>query len=206
MLDRNTKKAMSHVAKFYDERKVGDVGALGFRRSSSLFRLVESMDSLIRSGVIVPGKTRFMDMGCADGRVNVLFSYIAETSVGVELNDWILNEHDQLRKPLEKSLAQEGLPLPPDNIFLFCGDTLSEKLHGDIEAETGLSFGGFDLFYTFITMHDEFADLIARKAKAGATFLVYGFDLVLPKYENIAFLGDSSIIGKKLAVYRKRIT
>jgi hypothetical protein len=40
VLDDRTRKALLKVARFYDRRKVGDVGALGFRRSTDLQRLL----------------------------------------------------------------------------------------------------------------------------------------------------------------------
>ncbi|MFH1952471.1 MAG: hypothetical protein ABIL06_12735 [Pseudomonadota bacterium] len=45
-MDDKTRKALSCVALFYDQRKVGDVGFLGFRRSSDLSRLVSCIHTL----------------------------------------------------------------------------------------------------------------------------------------------------------------
>jgi len=77
---------LTRIARFYDRRKVGDVGPLGFRRSTDLGVLTTCADRLIAEGIIVPGETRFLDLGCADGRVNVLLSYLVRISVGIEVD------------------------------------------------------------------------------------------------------------------------
>ena len=92
-LDPTIYKTLRHVASFYDEKKKGDVGPLGFRRSSDLKRLIKAVDFLIRYEFFIPGESLFLDMGCADGRVNVLFSYLAKRSIGVELDEWTLDEY-----------------------------------------------------------------------------------------------------------------
>ena len=83
MLNREMRQILQAVAGFYDRRKVGDVGFLGFRRSTDLTRLVACLDRLIEQEILIPGKSLFLDMGCADGRVNVLLSYLVKVSVGI---------------------------------------------------------------------------------------------------------------------------
>ena len=81
---------------------------------------------------------------------------------------------------LEEALEKDGLPLPPDNIFLFQGDCMDEIVHETIFKRTGIPLEQFDLFYTYLTMHEEFAELIVRKAKKGAVFINYGLEKILP--------------------------
>ncbi|MHC4946002.1 MAG: hypothetical protein ACYTG7_23570 [Planctomycetota bacterium] len=198
-----TKKAIDTLAAFYDARKVGDVGALGFRRSTHLAALVDSLEGLIRDGFLVPGKTRFLDMGCADGRVNVLMSYLVKISVGVEVDEWTLEDHTPLREQLEAALKDEDLPRPPDNCFLLQGDTLLESTQQEIEARSGMKIDDFDLFFTYITLHEEFARLIAEKGRRGAIFMIYGLDVVLPRYPGLTLLEEKSPVHNKLVIYRK---
>jgi hypothetical protein len=197
------REAVDAAAAFYDARKVGDVGALGFRRSTHLAALVDSLDGLIHKGIILPGKTRFLDMGCADGRVNVLMSYLVEISVGVELDEWTLEDHAALRERLGEALRAKNLPEPPDNCFLLCGDTLSKATQEEIEARTGMKIETFDLFFTYITLHEEFARLIARRGRPGAIFMIYGLDVVLPRYPGLTLLEAESPVHNKLVIYRK---
>ncbi len=42
----NSKEAMLKVADFFDSRKVGNIGPLGFRRSSDLDRLLAGIGAL----------------------------------------------------------------------------------------------------------------------------------------------------------------
>jgi hypothetical protein len=196
-------KTLARIARFYDERKVGDIGFLGFRRSSDLTRLLACLSILIRDGILVPGSSSFFDMGCADGRVNVLFSYLTSKSVGVELDDWTLEEYPGLRRELDGVLAGEGFPTPPGNIFLFQGDTMEPALHERIHQETGLGFSDFDLFYTYLSMHEEFAGLINRKARKGAFFLVYGLDKVFPRFEGLRLLTTGEPLEGILGIYQK---
>ena len=191
------------VARFCDERQVGDVGALGFRRSSELGRLLPCLETLISEGILVPGTTRFLDMGCADGRVNLLLSWLVRRSVGVELDDWILEDHAGLKRGLEAELERRGLLPIPGNIQLFQGDSTDGALHDRIEQATGLAFSQFDLFYTYLTMQEEFAALIARRARPGSVFAVYGLERIQPRFPGLELLTPGRALNGILALYRK---
>ena len=197
------KTGMVKAAQFFDSRKVGHVGPLGFRRSTDLSRLLSGLENLIARNILRPFEFNFFDMGCGDGRVNILMSYICNKSVGVELDDWTLEEYRSLRPDLEKHLLKHKSAPPPDNIHLFEGDALDVKLHEDIYRKTGIAFENFDLFYTYLTMHEEFAELISRKAKAGALFMVYGLERIMPRYDKLEILTPREPIEGILALYRK---
>lgn len=200
---KELEKSILKTANFYDQKKVGHIGPLGFRRSSDLARLSACMETIIDQGILVPGESLFLDMGCADGRVNVLFSYLVKRSIGIELDEWTLDEYEILKKDLEAALAKDTLPFPPDNITLIHGDSMDEELHKALYEQTGVNFESFDLFYTYLTMYEEFADLIARKAKKGAAFMVYGLEKVIPKLNGLSLLTQNEPIQGILAVYQK---
>jgi hypothetical protein len=200
---RSLRKTLSAVAAFYDGKKVGDSGSLGFRRSTDLGKLCSCLYRMIDQGLFLPGKTNFLDLGCADGRVNVLLSYLSRLSAGVELNEWILEEYQPLRSELEQNLAKNQLPCPPRNIFLFHGDSMDEDLHEALRARTGTALEDFDLFYTYLTMQEEFAGLIARKARPGSLFMVYGLDTILPRLKGLSLLTPERAMEGILALYRK---
>jgi hypothetical protein len=202
-LDQHVLRSLHKVAAFFDARKVGEVGALGFRRSTDLLSLLGCVKGLMDSGLLIPGQSSFLDLGCADGRVNVLMSYLVKISVGVELDEWTLEEYKPLKKALLEDMEREELRAPPDNIFLFHGDSTDKRTHQDILRETGLSLSQFDLFYTYLVMHEEFARLIVERAKKGALFMVYGLDRVLPRYEGLSLLSSPSASGGIVAVYQK---
>jgi SAM-dependent methyltransferase len=197
------RRELHAVADFYDQRLVGDLGPLGFRRTTELGRLLACMPALVAAGILDPGRLRFLDLGCGDGRVNVLMSYLAEVSVGVELEDWTLDEYASLREQLDASLESKRLCAVPPNIHLFCGDATDWTTHGAIRRATGIAFGEIDIFYTFLTAHEEFSTLIAAHGKPACTFLVYGMDRIFPRYEGLDFIESLSPLGGVLAVYRK---
>ncbi len=201
-VDDIIKKVLGRVAAFYDQRKVGETGALGFRRSSDLSTLIACAEILLKNGLIIPGKSRFLDLGCADGRVNVFFSYLVKLSVGIELDEWTVEEYPGLKKYLEKELANQGLPRPPSNISIFEGDSAGSQVYRAIKRETGADFGDFDLFYTYLVMHEEFAELIKARGRRGSVFLIYGVDKILPRYAGLSLLPFSPMKGV-LAAYRK---
>jgi hypothetical protein len=196
-------RTLLQVVEFYDRRKVGDMGHLGFRRSSDLSKVLCCLKTMIGQGLFVPADALFLDMGCADGRVNVLMSYLAKTSVGIELDEWTLDDYGPLRKELDALLSEKGLLLPPKDIFLYHGDTMDESLHGRVHHETGVPFDQFDLFYTYLTMQEEFAELIARKAKPGAFFMVYGLEKILPRFTGLRLLTSARPMQGIIALYRK---
>ncbi len=202
-MDSLLHRCLLQVAAFYDRRKVGDVGALGFRRSTDLGVLVRCLVQLVQAGILRPAQSRFMDLGCADGRVNVLMSYLVRVSAGVELDEWTLEEYAPLRRRLEQSLASCRLPLPPDNIYLFHGDATDPDLHRAVEARTGLGFGDFDLYYTYLVMQAEFAEMLACQAKAGAVYMVYGLGPILPRLAGFELMETLSPMEGGLALYRK---
>lgn len=196
-------EALKEAALFFDARQVGDIGALGFRRTTEISRILPCLDPLIRQGLLTPGKTRFLDMGCGDGRVNLLFGYLAEVSVGVELDDWILEEYTGLRDRFDNWMRQKGLPRPSGDIHLFCGDTLDPAVHDSITKCTGLGLRDFDLFYTYLTMQEEFAGLIAQEARPGAAFLIYGLESIQPRFPGLRLLTPGRSMNGVLAVYLK---
>jgi len=202
MFDEKTKRTLFEVARFYDRKKVGDVGFLGFRRSTDLGKLAACLLSMVEQRLLVPEKTLFLDMGCADGRVNVLLSYVARRSVGVELDEWTLEEYAPLRSALEAQLKRCALPFPPDNIHLIHGDTTDPSLHEKINDAIDVRFEDYDLFYTYLTMQEEFASLIGERAKQGSVFMVYGLEKILPKFNGLNLLTEKPLQGI-LALYQK---
>jgi hypothetical protein len=133
--------------------------------------------------------------------VNLLLSYLAKTSVGIELEDWILEEHDPLQRELEAELARKGLLPPPKNVCLFRGDAAGRDVYDRIRERTGLAFGDFDVFYTYLWMQAEYAQMISERAKPGAVLLVYGPDRLRPGLEGLRLIDELS--SGSLAVYRK---
>ena len=202
-MDQHLKKSLTKVAEFYDERKVGAVGPLGFRRSTDLTTLLACADRLIGEEIIKPDVTAFLDLGCADGRVNLFFSYLVKLSVGIELDEWTLKEYDPLRGKLENALQQEGLLSPPLNIFLFHGDSTDKTLHDSITRKVDMGIESFDLFYTYLIMHEEFAEMLAERAKRGSIFMVYGLNRILPRYPGFRLLQNLSPMERILALYQR---
>jgi hypothetical protein len=158
---------------------------------------------MIGQGLLVPGDALFLDMGCADGRVNVLLSYLSRKSVGIELDEWTLDEYRPLRNQLDAVLTEAQLPLPSENISLYHGDSTDEPLHDRIHHETGVRFDQVDLFYTYLTMQEEFAELIVRKAKTGAVFMVYGLEKIIPRFTGLRLLTPEKSLEGIVALYQK---
>ena len=147
-------------------------------------------------------RSRFLDLGCGDGRVNVLMSYITQISIGIELDDWTLDDYLPLRKGLERHLNAVQTPLPPP-VALFHGDATDQRLYDRVRKETGVGFEDLDLFYTYLTMQEKFAELIAKKAKPGAVFMVYGLEKILPRFDGLRLLTPEKPIENILALYKK---
>jgi len=193
---------MDAVARFYDERKVGDVGPLGFRRSTDLSRLMPCLEKMFGDGLLELNRSRFLDLGCGDGRVNVLMSYITQISIGIEMDDWTLDDYLPLRRCLELHLRAFHIPLPPP-VALFHGDATDEELYSRIRKETGMGFEDIDLFYTYLTMQHEFATIIVKRAKSGALLMVYGLEKILPQHNGLRLLTENQAMEGILALYQK---
>jgi hypothetical protein len=83
---------------------------------------------------------------------------------------------------------------------------LDASVYRRIHQETGLWFEDMDLFYTYITLHDVFAEKICRDAADGALYLVYGFHRVLPSYPGLDVL-IPDVGGQQIAaLFVKRST
>ena len=52
-------------------------------------------------------------------------------------------------------------------------------------------------------MYEEFSELIVRKAKKGAIFMVYGLDKILPKIKGLELLTPQKPLEEIIALYRK---
>ena len=202
-MDDGIKNSLIKLSQFFDARQVGDVGPLGFRRSTNLTTLLACAERLIAENIIMPGRSAFLDLGCADGRVNLFFSYLMRVSVGAELDEWTLDEYDPLRKELLKTLKAAGMAPPNENVYLFQGDATDETVHGRIIHETGLDLADFDFFYTYLIMHEEFAQMLAEKARKGAVYMVYGLHKIMPRYPGFRLMEEFSPMEGVLALYEK---
>jgi hypothetical protein len=202
-MDESTRNSLKKTAEFFDSRQVGDVGPLGFRRSTKLITLLACAERLIKENIIIPDLSSFLDLGCADGRVNLFFSLLMRLSVGVELDEWTLDEYDPLRKELLGTLKVAGMRPPNENVYLFHGDATDEAVHGQIVQETGLDLSDFDFFYTYLIMHEEFAHMLAEKAKKGAIYMVYGLHKIMPRYPGFRLMKEFSPMEGVLALYEK---
>ncbi|MBT3257791.1 MAG: hypothetical protein HN366_15225 [Deltaproteobacteria bacterium] len=202
-MDDGIKNSLIKLSQFFDARRVGDVGPLGFRRSTNLTTLLACAERLIAENIIIPGQSAFLDMGCADGRVNLFFSYLMRVSVGVELDEWTLDEYDPLRRELLETLKTAGISPPNENVYLFQGDATDETVHGQIIHETGLDLADFDFFYTYLIMNEEFAHMLAEKAKKGAVYMVYGLHKIMPRYPGFRLMKELSPMEGVLALYEK---
>ena len=202
-MDDPTRNSLKKLAGFFDARQVGDVGPLGFRRSTNLTTLLACAERLMAENIIIPEESAFLDLGCADGRVNLFFSSLMRFSVGVELDEWTLDEYDPLRKELAETLKAAGMASPSENVYLFHGDATDEAVHGQIVQETGLNLADFDFFYTYLIMHEEFAHMLAEKAKKGAIYMVYGLHKIMPRYSGFRLMKELSPMEGVLALYEK---
>ncbi len=202
-MDDTTRNSLKKLAEFFDARQVGDVGPLGFRRSTNLTTLLKCAERLMAENTIIPERSAFLDLGCADGRVNLFFSFLMHASVGVELDEWTLDEYAPLKKELAETLKASGMLFPSENVHLFHGDATDEAVHGRIVQETGLNLADFDFFYTYLIMHEEFAHMLARKAKKGAIYMVYGLHKIMPRYSGFRLMKELSPMEGVLALYEK---
>lgn len=182
------RKSLETIARFYDGCKFGYEGFEGYRKSTDLFKFTECVEAMHSSGHLDRARTVFADLGCADGRVNVLMSYFVKTSIGIEIDPEILSEYARRKENVGALLREARLPLPPQNIFLTAGSSLEPETYQKVFEATGARFSDIDLFYTYITLHDLFAGKIENEARAGALYLVYGFGRILPRYERLELL------------------
>ena len=203
MPDPGLRQTINLIAEYYDGHKVGYEGHLGYRKSTDLLKLGKCIDEMVSLGYVNPERTFFFDLGCGDGRVNVLVSYFVKGSIGIEIDSEILAEYGQRRRDIDLKLQKENLVTPPNNIALFHGNSLEAATYVNIFTRTGVRFGDVDLFYTYITLHDLFAEKIARDGKKGALYLVYGFSKVLPRYQGLEVLVQDLASQGIVTLYRK---
>ena len=188
MINDSLNKTITLINNFYDSCKVGHEGSKGYRKSTDLVKLSGCIQELLSLGFIKLGRTIFADLGCADGRVNVIMSYVVRKSIGIEIDSEILSEFTPRKEALLVELRKKNLVLLPDNIALFQGDSLETSMYQRTRAVVGIRFSDIDLFYTYLTLHDLFAEKIAAEAKKGALYMVYGFNKILPHYQGLQLL------------------
>jgi hypothetical protein len=203
MSDFRLRQTVDLIARYYDNCKVGHVGHEGYRKSTDLLKFVRCIDELVRLGFIDANRTLFLDLGCADGRVNVLMSYFVKLSLGIEIDPEILAEYEPRREKLSQKLQSEKLIQPIDNITLFRGNSLEAATYEHIEKMVDVRFNQIDLFYTYITLHDLFAAKIVAEAKAKALYLVYGFSKILPRYQGLDLIIPDVASQGIVALYGK---
>lgn len=203
MVSPDTEKTLQFIAQFFDSIKIGYTGHSGYRKTTDLYVLFKACRELLDRKLLLPDKTVFLDLGCGDGRVNLFMSYLVRYSIGIELEDFIYDEYFIRRAELEKCLEYNGLNPLPQNILILQGNSLSDKTHQELFNQTGLTLEDVDIFYTYITLHDAFAELISRKGRSGALYMVYGFNSVLPRYEGFSLLSPDLGHQGLIALYKK---
>ena len=203
MDDVRLKQTVACIANYYNGCKVGYVGHEGYRKSTDLVKFARCIEELVRLGHVDPNRTHFLDLGCADGRVNVLMSYFVKRSVGIEIDPEILAEFSLRKEELTHRLQSENLIQPPDNTSLFNGNSLETATYEHIENTINVRFEQIDLFYTYITLHDLFAAKITEEAKSKALYLVYGFSKILPRYQGLELIIPDVASQGIVALYGK---
>lgn len=183
MQSPSLEKTIGLIAGYFDNCKVGCFGTKGYRKTTDLSKFSACLEDLAATGVLSRNASVFTDLGCGDGRVNLLASYFVKVSIGIEIDSEILSEYELRKKEICAALEREGGVLPPDNIHLFRGSSLDSGTFNAVRSKAGVSFEDVDLFYTYITLHDLFAEKIAESGRPGAYYLVYGFSRVLPRYD-----------------------
>lgn len=196
-------RTLALIADFYDRQKYGCEGCQGFRKSTDLLKFTSCIKELEERGFLDSERTVFADLGCADGRVNVLMSYFVKRSIGVEIDADILAEYEPRKREVASLLEQADLIAPPGNIHVFAGSSLEEKTYRRVFEATGAGFSNIDFFYTYITLHDVFAEKISAEARSGALYLVYGFNKILPRYESLEIVIPDLASQGIAALYRK---
>ena len=196
-------KTVDLIARYYDGCKVGYVGHEGYRKSTDLVKLARCIDELVHLDFIDPSRALFLDLGCADGRVNVLMSYFVKLSIGLEIDPEILAEYNPKKEKLRHQLRRENLIQLKNNTTLFQGNSLEAVAYEQIEREVNVRFNQIDLFYTYITLHDLFGAKIAAGAKPKALYLVYGFNKILPHYQGLRLLIPDLASQGIVALYGK---
>lgn len=196
-------QTLAFIADFYDSCKFGCEGVEGYRKSTDLQKFTHCILDLQHHGFLDPRRTTFVDLGCADGRVNVMVSYAVRRSIGIEIDSEILAEYSPMKSRLTSKLQEAGLASPPDNIAVFHGSSLEDETFARIFHETGAHLEDINFFYTYITLHDLFGEMIAQKAKPGALYLVYGFSKILPRYDGMELLRPDVGSQGIAALYRK---
>lgn len=181
-------QTIATIANYYNGCKVGYVGHEGYRKSTDLVKFARCIDELVGLDLIDPKRTLFLDLGCADGRVNVLMSYFVKLSLGIEIDPEILAEYNPRKEELGHKLQRANLIQPINNITLLLGNSLEATTYEQLESTINVRFEEIDIFYTYITLHDLFGAKIAAKAKPKALYLVYGFNKILPRYQGLELL------------------
>jgi SAM-dependent methyltransferase len=204
MKDHDLHTTIKLTVDYFDSRKAGCFGNTGYRKTTDLGKLHACIEDLAVSGIVKPGSTVFADLGCGDGRVNLLMSYFVRLSIGMEIDREILSEYALRRKELISILEKEGAVLPPENIFLIHGSSLQNRTFDEMRSRTGADFGDVDLFYTYITLHDVFAEKIAERGRPGVHYLVYGFSKVLPVYESFELVNADVGAQAIAALFKKK--
>ncbi len=79
-------ESLALIAAFFDGCRFGYEGLEGYRKSTDLYKFLSCIQELEVSGLIDSERTVFADLGCADGRVNILMSYFVRLSLGIEID------------------------------------------------------------------------------------------------------------------------
>ena len=113
MITDRLAETLAPIAAFFDGCRFGYEGSEGYRKSTDLYKFLRCIQELEASGWLHPQRTVFADLGCADGRMNILVSYFVRLSIGIEIDAEILAEFGPRKDELYSRLEQAELASPP---------------------------------------------------------------------------------------------
>ena len=162
-------KTMKLTADYFDGRKVGCFGNTGYRKTTDLSKFCACIEDLAASGIIRPRERRIRRPGVRRRQgesSDELFRQAVDRDRNRFGNSFrIRTEEKRTDFTSEEAKGRSCLP----KIFSSSREARSTtRPLMRFGLRTGVDFGDVDLFYTYITLHDVFAEKIAERGRPGA--------------------------------------
>lgn len=109
----------------------------------------------------------FMDAGSGDGRVCALASLMNLKSFGIEYNDQITADSlENIKLLKQKGLFKQATVEPPKIVQ---GDLLDDSSY----EKLGITFEEVDVFFNFVTYHQELSEQIIQRSPSGTRLILH---------------------------------
>ena len=135
--------------------------------TGSIKHVFTALEQLKREFGVMKENEIFLDAGSGDGRVCAVASLLGLQSYGIEYNDQITDDSlENIEHLKSKGIFKEENVSAPKIVQ---GDLLEDSSY----EKLGIKFEDIDIFFNFVTYHQELSEQISKRSPSGTRLILH---------------------------------